>query len=1044
MDQINLAPERPAKAVNHRFPLILLIIAALIITASYFLPWLATGIPGQDHAVFSVSAYQANQIKEENFTGYVAANLVKDYLVDSISAAYQIEDKNLIRLPYNVLVNEGTIKKIQPYIISIESTRARISTDYLAKQDKFQDIINLYIEAEAQTVTDTIRALVTYSQYINKLGEANIISGQVSKLDAIKFYLVEKGPAALEGANNAIKKTTGLLEYFYQNKITDVAGNRITKAEFIKNYLNSSPASEITDTDKENISKTIAESSAVFETLYKIGEKDIFENIVTKPEALERFRVGLPENLQSEFLRITERLKVIFTVIEQTGLDAITSERVKIEDVVANIKARCEKELYSTRDTAVNYLPMAEESARRILDTLLLLDEKEVSDPAKNRLMLYNELFIAELLKSPGISAELSAKIKSFLFAYDLVNKVTKNDFVDGKLPVAIRNKLSNDAIQYNIKPVSPTVTVVLSLCDMFNTVAKLGSANIVNGKFSKETEEAIFVEAALEKVEEKIRTDLDEFLNIFDNIQVYGKADDLSGKRISDAISSPFSNRLNKAVGNLIKDCNDKNTACVPRTIIKEIADLLPTDSEIAKRIKASFILEQGDEKVMPNSEKLAGAITDAEAGVLDENIMPFVKIQIEDISAGASRKEGLANLLIKMLNNPDFANQMVNKLRNPAIRLPVKYACQNTIIDLYLNCAVAALAEDISREPVIFNNLLTAPTQLKEKEDLKPSELAQLTPARLRGYQRGITYLSDCCDDLGKIYLNLRKGALGDVENIVAEKRLKNLLVHDDKGLVNTLGIAKAIYAITGLAQESLVTLTYGTKDLKWSNWVLIIGLTLLVISIICLFLPGVIAHTIPLLIEIGAIVWIFFMTIKSHTLSYQTTAHIGTGLSIFGLGLLLIISAAVLNLPQLSRKKHIIIFGAIIILLGFFLPWTGYNPNASFTWQDGYHLGVANLKVERLKLPLVGSVPTVYAMVLAIVAFLLMILSLLPEWGNLLVLLIALLMLSIFSGLVFCIPQTGILWGVGILFICSGLAVILIATGIPAFAKNGAVQD
>lgn len=1005
---------------NSKIITLLIIVVPVLMILSYFLPWLSTGLPGQKHSVLSVSGYTVNRLKPDNYSEYMAQHFVKDFAIDSIASAYRIEDVNVIRIVYNTLVNEEIINKIRPHIKQIEETRFKVLSEYLARENHTRELINHYITKEAEEIPGIIEDLVGLFDLINEIDEQKIITGKVSKLDAVLRFLKKYSEPSFNQANNGIKETRKLLVFLNTIGWARITTNKISKAEVIKKYLAILPQEKLSADDKAKILATIEEASSSLVFLYDLGERNIFENIITRRDAL----LKLPSRISSPFKetleKVSNHLDFILDEIEKITMAAIVSETVTPETIVNNITAASRERF----DLNEEDLQEIKETSTCIIDSLLLLNEKDVSDKEKNRLLLDNTLYPKLLLRLTSDQPALQKQINRFLACYNLINKVTLDDFVGDVLPAYIKNRIYNKVLQQELAPLNPEIA---ELGTVFDRGYKLGSANLDERGLSASATDSLLVTQVTNTVSPALLAKLNIFSSIFDTVQTHGKAGDLSGDKISGLIADTFPQRLTLVVTHSITEWMKTGESFTPDNMVREVSGLLPEDTPFAQRVKSLLALPE-------NVQKLQKAITEKEGSIIRKIISDPVKIQIEKISVRASGKQGFIPLVIQRLQDPRFQKKLDTKIRKVAKRYPVVYEAHNTIMDLYTNAAITVLATDITQAPDFINKLRQGVGRLNQDKDLKQDELDKLTPSKLRVYHRAVTYLEDSQEKINSIYQAPGR-APGIINSIVTDKRLKDLVLPDKRGFVNTLALTKSIYAMTDLFQKSLAVLTDGTRDLKWIFLVPILGLVLLIVFLGCRVVSPAAGNTVVLISGLVCLVMLFIFVFWVSALSPGILSHLGIGLSALFLGLLAPAIAGLFSLPRTTIRTQMILLGGFIVWLGFFLPWTGLNPNALFTWRNGYHLMMANIQPLA---PFFGvwNISSSFGLIFPLIATLLIGLILITKRSSLqgmIIFILSSLSIVLFVEFIFCIPQASTVWAAGILAISSGFTITVLGTAI-----------
>ncbi|MFC1524999.1 hypothetical protein ACFL5I_01280 [Planctomycetota bacterium] len=1041
----NQKPQQTSKAIT-----LLVIIVPVLMILSYFLPWLSIGLPGEKHEVFSVSGYDASQLKPEGYAKHLSQQLIKKFTIDSIASTYRIDEANMVRAIYNTLVDEEAIKHIQSQIETIEETKSLISSKYLARENHTQELINHYIGKEAEAIPGVIKDLVSLVELINKLDEQKIINGEVSKLDAFLQFLKKYDELSFKQANQSIEETKKLLSFLDTIGLERITTNKVAKAEVIKGYLATLSQEKLSADDKQKILTTIEEVDNFLAFLYELGEKNIFENVVTRKDALIKLPTRLDSPLKETLASVNSQLTLIFDEIERTTLAAIVAESVASDTIIDNITMAARAQLALSDE---GFQTLRKISAD-IINSILLLNEKDALYEQQNRssFLMANTVFPKAILRLTSNQPELQNKIPCFLLYYDLVKyydlvyKVSIEDFLQGALPDYtrnrifdepaqrdflkdilpryIRNQIYNVAIQQEFTKLNPEIA---ELGILFDRVYKLGSENLIGNTLSAPAIQALLYEEITNTVARPLVAKSNVFISIFDAMATYGKAEDLSGEKVSGIVVGEFIGRLSQEVVQCFSSEQEGDKVFSPENVIKEVAGLLPEQTPFDQKVKSIF-------NHPASTQTLQSVISSKEKRIISELLSLTVKNQIEKIGSNASRKMGFANLIIRALKSSRFHKKLDAEIRKIPQRYPVVYEVHNTLMNLYSDAATVALAAELSQASGFINRLGQAVAQLQQSQDLKQDELEKLTTSKLRGYQRSVAYLDDCTSGGSSIYQNIG-AARGKITGVVAEKRLKNLLLTDDRSIDNTTGLIKSIYGMTEIFQKALVNLTYGTRDLTWAFWGLVMGLVLLIVFIISRLISRATEKSAVFILGLVCLVLLFVFTVQVSALSPKILSDLGVGPVALFSCLLALAIAGIFSLPHTTKRTQIILLGGIVVWLGFFLPWTGFNPNALFTWRSGYHLMTANI---RPLAPFFGvwDISSSFGLVFPLIAALLMGLILITKRSSgqgIIIFVLSALAITLFTEFVFCIPQASTVWAAGILATSSGFAITVLGTAI-----------
>ncbi len=1008
-------PQQNSKAIT-----LLVIIVPVLMILSYFLPWLSIGLPGEKHEVFSISGYDASQLKPEGYAQHLSQQLIKKFTIDSVVSAYRIDEVNMVRAIYNTLTNEEVIKRIRSQIETIEDTKSRISSEYLARENHTREFIDCYIAKEAEAIPAIIKDLVSLVELINELDEQKIINGEISKLDAFLRFLKKYDESSFSQANRSIKETKRLLSFLNTIGLERITTNRVSKAEVIKKYLATLSPEKLSAGDKQKLLATIEETNSFLAFLYELGEKNIFENVVTRRDALIKLPARLDSPLKETLARVNNQLTLVFDEIEKTTLAAIVAESVAPDTIINNI-TRAVREQLALSDEEIQTIS---KTSADIINSILLMNEKDVADEVKNRLLVDNTLYPKILLRLTAVQPELPGRINCFLAGYDSINKVTADDFINDTVPAHIKNLIHNKVLQQELAQLHPSIA---GLGTLFDRVGNLGSENLSGNTLSTQAIQALLYKEITNTVARPLITKSNVFISIFEAMATYGKAEDLSGEKVSGIVVGEFIGRLSQEVVQCFSSEHERDKVFSPENIIKEVAGLLPENTPFDRRVKALFLLPV-------SVQKIQSVISSKEKRIISGLLSLTLKNRIEKIKARALRKDKFTSLINLALKESRFHKKLDVKIRKIPPRYPVVYEVHNTLMNLYSDAATVALATELSQESGFINRLGQAVVQLQQSEDLKQDELEKLTTSKVREYQRSVAYLDDCSGGISSIYRNIGT-ARGKITGVVAEKKLKNLLLPDNRGIDDTLGLTKSIYGMTEIFQKALVNLTYGTRDLTWAFWGLVLGLVLLIVFIISRLISLATEKSAVFILGLVCLVLLFVFAFQVSALSPKILSNLGVGPVTLFLSLLALAIAGIFSLPHTTKRTQIILLGGIVVWLGLFLPWTGFNPNALFTWRSGYHLMTANI---RPLAPFFGvwDISSSFALVFPLIAALLMGLILITKRSSgqsIIIFILSALAITLFTEFIFCIPQASTVWAAGILATSSGFAITVLGTAI-----------
>ncbi|MBI5359081.1 MAG: hypothetical protein HZA48_00695 [Planctomycetes bacterium] len=1144
------------KTKNLRPFYIFTITGALIVLLAYFIPWV--GVDSQStsekQATFKRSAYELKALADKEIPSEVVNGVIKKYVIDSVNDAYSTKSKHAAEIRFSEMFSQDMVAGLLQPIANLEESTARLIDKALADKILENKLLNLAVEAEKKSIDDTAKDLKKFFDLfvkieIEKLKSPDFTDYEMALALAVKMdeaaALPDSKTSHQDNFNKAVKTASALLDVVEMTSLDAILAGKERMSEALLKKLmylyleqNSDKLSPAEQSAKQallelfnngqpvpetftNVNGAYAEYEHLakhMETLFALGEKAIFENRITKFDALSALPALLIEPGKSDLQSALDRTRAAINAVETLCVRAVRENKISVDDAktflseaiapsitnpdkrdavaqelalqfIETLKASpaiapdndyiktfperlspkgqeflkemhdpvllCKTVLpafsmlivvneYVTRDEVLSYisgLPNDSKAiAENIIDSVLLLNEKIVTNVIDFRLMLNNEIYIARLLKDDNVK-QFENEIGTYLNGYTILNKLKANQFRGDKAPDFVKNQCLDKFVSVNFS------ADFGKYLDKTLLESVTGLENVTGGKINPAARKEIIwsmVSGTLAKTEPELMPYMqDPYYSIYFMVKQNAQADNLQKNSV---LKNNFRNKLSEMLAGVFTDNIVgalSNEFSKPENLSKTLKELIPSmclveDDPICSRLKAIY-------EKSGIADSMIREMTNKESANVSEEISYMLTNHFFDVENLKEDGSDIVTSTARALNDTKFLDSVKAGLdlmdRNNVIT-----AGYNRLFKSYADLCTAAIASEIiiknaSKDSNFINSLENM--RKKAVEEKNAALLEKLTMSNMRSFKRALNYIRDSgmlmkkADDLnGNEQLCGIMSTMGEpqgrnaaektVAKTVAEKISAQYVIKNDSlGVNSVMDMLKVTYGNTHIIRQSVSTSKNSATAYEWSV-VLLAGAILIII----LGFVGMAANNNAMTLSlIGAIAvtLLFWFAIRLSFVPSKVLITTGAGALWTGVGFFIAGVGSMLSIPRLANKQLTIIIGALLVVLGFLLPWVGKDPNTSLAWKSGLTFLLSKMQLD------VWGMSSCIFVVFPIIALLCVAISVFVKNNGFLLFIINILAICFYTGLVFGISQTMQFWAGGIVVTATGFAAMLVGNSI-----------
>lgn len=926
--------------------------------------------------------------------------------LDAILAGKERMSEALLK-KFVYLYSEQNSGKLTPAEQSVKQTLLESFNSGQPVPETFSSVNGAYAEYEH---------LSKQMEALSSLGEKAICENKITKIEALNAFpalLMEPGKSNLQ---SVMDKTRAAINAVETLCVRAVKENKISDDD-AKAFLSEAIALSITNPDKRDV--VAQELASQFIETFKASTATAPDNdyIKTFPERLSPKGQELLKEIQDPILlskTILPAFSMFIVVNEYVGRDEILSYISGLPDDSKAI-------------------------AENIIDTVLLLNEKTVANAIDFRLMLNNEIYMDRLLKDDSVK-QFGNEIGTYLNGYTILNKLKADQFRGDKVPYFVKNQCLDKFISVNFS------TDLGKYLDKTLLASVTGLENVTGGKINSAARKAIIWNMAsetLSKTDPELMAYMqDPNYSIYSMVKQNAQADNLQKNSV---LKNNFRNQLSETIGSVFTDNITgalSNEFLKPENLPKTLKDLVPSmclvdDDPICSRLKAIY-------EKSGIADSMAREMTNKENANISEKISYMFINHFFDVESLKEDGSDIVTSTANALNDTKFFDSIKASL-DRMDRNNVTTAGYNRLFKSYADLCTSAIASEIiiknASKDGNFINLLEN-MRKKAVEEKNTALLEKLTMSNMRSFKRALNYIRDPdmlmkkMDDLnGNEQLCSIMSTMGEPQgrnaaeksvgkNVAGKISVQYALKNDSLGVNSVMDLLKVTYGNTHIVRQSVSTSKNSATAYGWSA-VLLMGAILIII----LGFSGMAANNNATILSlIGAIAFtlLFWFAVRLSFVPSKVLITTGAGALWTGVGFFIAGVGSVLSL-RLANKQLTIIIGALLVVLGFLLPWVGKDPNTSLAWKSGLTFLLSKMQLD------VWGMSSCIFVVFPIIALLCVAISVFIKNNGFLLFIINILAVCFYTGFVFGISQTMQFWAGGIVVTATGFATILVGNSI-----------
>jgi hypothetical protein len=749
------------------------------------------------------------------------------------------------------------------------------------------------------------------------------------------------------------------------------------------------PAVGLTVAEKEALLNAVDNVKFAFDTLNELPAQAIIEGTATREEALrkaaERLAVEADRKRVEVALNWSEAVTLVLSA-EDFFKDTSVSEAQLAERILGGYDFReaTDQDREIIKKNAVTYAGMVRKAGAEKLK-----DENELKKLKSNFLVPA----VIELT-----SGELRKKLeRTAMMYFGTVSTWRKDYLIDGRIP-----QYGLDVIVRNIL-LSPNELSATARDENKTVVSSMAFRKIC--AYKKNMFLRLFAAVAFfDMLRNSSASDLfvQEELTPFVNQYFTGRMDDLTDEMLRDVPGEV--NFPRRGMAGFVKELTEelrKNRKDDPtiETVCKVFAG--PKESWPAM---PGLVLFKG----------MVAALKAKEKKLLGAEMPAFFEVRVNRYVDRCAESEGFSGALIKMCSDAEFVADLQEKIMDIK-QDEFKTGINSHVMDWFDKAIVLTVADELLGRRD-FGSLVD---KLSETNPYKDA----YTPAKKRALKRAARYLTDFCKERGDFTgMMMSLDDVGTRDEVNAQVAAKLDYSKDQQGVDFTFDMLNTSFLAGDSVNDTAFTLNSAQGSLGWTSKLWMAGLALMVIALAGLFAGAAGRYVVTALGIIG-LAGVYVLAGKISSLPADTLIFAGIGPALAVAGLLLIVVVAALQLPRLSLKQSVVLIGALVVVLGYFLPWSAQMNNPDLSWRTGWQLVAKGYSFEAFW----GSFKTTLFVIFPVLAAVCFLMALTMRSGGWLFL-VAITTMSLAAGMGYCVGQNQLQWGSGMLAVVAGFGIIL----------------